>query len=243
MTLTPESVAVILRRRLDGEPSVPVVDLCNQAGAFIASGHDWSWLTRMATVRLGANQDRIYLPEDMGRIMPPITPNQGTLLGSFELRTLAEVLVMRNSSYLGTSYCRFGAMSYAENVDGILVPVLEVFPSAGDTSVEYNFFYKSRWKNVTKDNENLRLPPWPELEAIFYDVATAYSRSYDMPDEAPRSSVLADILMSPDWVRSIQLDGSAQSEYGPVRGGAMWAAAVAEPEVERVIPGGPLDLA
>lgn len=243
MPLTPESVAVILRRRLDGDPSVPVIDLCNQAGAFIATSHEWSWLTRRASVVLAPNQDQIFLPEDLGRIKPPIQPADDALLDTFHMRQLAEILQMRNSSFLGTSYARFGAVSYAEDSDGLLVPILEVFPTCGDTAIEYEFFYRARWRNVQKDNEPLFMPPWPELEAIFLDVATAYSRSYDMPDEVLRSAVLADILLGPEWNRAIQLDGSIQSDHGPLRGGALMDAAISAPEMERVIPGGPVDLA
>jgi len=242
MALTPESVLGIVRRRMDGDPSVPIVTLCNQAGAFIASSYEWSWLTKRATVRLPANQDRIFLPSDLGRLMPPIQPSNGDLLGTFELRLLPEIMAMRSSSVLGTSYCRFGALSYAADADGVPVPILEVYPTNGDEVVEYEFFYRARWTNVDQDSKPLPMPPWPELEAIFLDVATIYARSYDEQDMALRSTMLADVRTSPDWDAATRLDASAQAEIGPLRGGALMSAYGWEPQMEHVIPGGPVDL-
>lgn len=218
--LTVQSVSEFIRRRLDGDPSVPVTTLCNQAGGFIVDEHTWGWLVRTpASLNLVSGRPYITLPDDFGRAIGKPIAASTTQVASFEWMEPSKVLEMRGLS-LGASYCFYGYIGYAlDTTTGTLKPRIELSASPTESqTAAFKLPYFAAWTDVTSDSETLVIPSF--LDAVFLQIVMAFAQGYDEAENGSREMRLQEIKAGMEWTTAKRRDGAAQPSIGMMSGGA-----------------------
>lgn len=217
MTLLVSDVATYVRRRLDGEPSLPTVALCNNAGRHLVSSHAWEWLIRPPkTVTLGSGTSEASLPSDLGRIVKLET--SGSLLNSVQLTTPAQLLELETSEISFTNVGYYAAVVWKPGIDEALRPVLRLWPSVSSGSDQLTVYYHARWTEVTQDSDRLEIPVF--MESLFLEMAFAFAQSYEEHDLGDLSTRLSQLQASPLMYAAMSEDGGLQEELGEMGGGA-----------------------
>ncbi len=218
--LTVNDCAEFVRRRLDGEPSVPILVLCNQAGSYLIDCHKWNWLLRTSGVlNLVADSSRIVLPKDFGRLVGQPKASSGASVNSLCIGNYEDFLRYR-SDYTGGGAEFRGSIVYGEDLDGNIAPRLEVWP-VPTTSVQdaFRIAYLATWTRLEEDGSRVRIPEW--LDSFFLQVLFAFAQAYDEHDLGGLPARLSDLLSGPEFLSLRQRDGSVQPFLGYSRGGAM----------------------
>lgn len=217
MTLTVTQVSDFIRRRMDGEPSVPLMTLCNQAGDHLVNSHTWGWLVRKpASLRLTADKTRITLPADFGRAIGEPKP---TTTASYTFRWSTPDRVAAERAY-GSPSVFSGYIAWETSLDGTMQPYIEL--SYAPTESENETFllpYYARWAEVSKDTDIIPVPAF--IEPLYLSIVMAFAQGYDEADEGSLDMRLAEIAAGPIFQNCKQRDGSLQPSIGMMRGGAV----------------------
>jgi hypothetical protein len=219
MALSVHDCAGYVRRRLDGEPSVPIVTLCNWAGDHLTNMHPWGWLGRPpASLALMAGVPWIDLPVDFGRaIGRPYS--RGSSLVAFEWATLDEIASMR-SSELTTQLCFYGAIAWIVDSEGRTRPRIELSAEADTTNNAALYLaYRAGWLALTDDDARIPVPWW--VEPLYLEVLFAFAQASDEHDLGSQAQRLAEIEMSPAYRAARSRDGGMQPSIGKMSGGAV----------------------
>ncbi len=217
MTLTVSTVSDYVQRRLDGEPSVPLMTLCNQAGDYLVNAHPWGWLVRKpATLRITADQTRIALPDDFGRAIGEPKPVEST---SFMFRWGTADKVAAERAY-GSPSVFTGYISWSQGVTGNLTPYIELSyaPTVSESST-FMLAYYARWQDVTTDTETLQIPSF--MEPLYLQTVLAFAQGYDEHDVGSLDERLAALMQGPLMLTAKRRDGSMQPSIGMMQGGAV----------------------
>jgi hypothetical protein len=208
-----------LRRRLDGEPSVPVMALVNWAGDHLVNMHPWGWLERSpASLTLQGGSTYILLPHDFGRaIGKPRAVSGGQV--AIEWATMDEVAALRTSE--ATSQLSFyGAISWKLDNENVMRPRIEL--SSEITTTQTGAFllaYRAGWVEIKDDDAVLPLPSW--IEPLFLEVLFALAQSFDEHDLGSQAQRLAEVEASPAYRAARSRDGGMQPSIGRMSGGAV----------------------
>lgn len=214
MTLTVTDVASHIRRRLDGEPSIPVTTLINWAGRHLFAMHDWNFTVgRSVTLGTYAGQSLIRLPSDFSRFIA-FEPS-GTFTASF-LTSHSQLLALRTSTVTVQGLSYWCALTFQSDVEtNAQVPYLDVYPTPSETDTDvFVMYYQSGWVDVAKDSESLALPPFMEL--LFLEVVFAVAQAYDEHDLGMLSERVTLIQASALFAAAVHEDGARQDELGPL---------------------------
>lgn len=233
MTLTVLDVAGYVRRRLDGEPSVPMVTLCNQAGDYLANMHGWGWLVRKpASLNLVAGRTSISLPDDFGRALGR-PRSQGS--GSFQWGTLDEVTALRAGSATASSFV--GAIVWVTDINtGTIKPQIELSAEASTTETgAFLLPYVARWTEIVSDEDLFQIPSF--IEPLYLEIVFAFAQGYDEHDLSMRDERLALIRAGDTFMSARRRDGGAQPSLGQMTGGAVQMLAARQDGIE-VSPSG-----
>lgn len=219
--LTVTDCADYLIRRLDGEPSVSVLTLCNRAGAYLADMHTWSWLIRQpALLTLTNNQEYIVLPSDFGRMYGQPKPTTVSSVVTLEMVSMEEYLRYRQDFLDGGPHY-LGSILYT-TVSGVLTPRIAIWPKPTTTTADaFTLPYLAAWVDLTSDIAAIPIPSW--LEFFYLEVLFAFAQSYDEHDVASLSQRLALLQQSTEFLNLKRRDGSVQPFIGKMRGGAIAA--------------------
>jgi len=218
--LTVTDCSDYLIRRLDGEPSVPVLTLCNRAGSYLVDMHTWSWLIRpSAKLSLRTGSEYIQLPSDFGRMYGQPKPTTVASVVSLEMVSMEEYLRYRQD-YMDGGPRYMATMVYGKDVDGIFGPKMQIWPiPLDDTQDAFRLAYLAKWVDLVNDTEPISIPPW--MEFFYLEILFAFAQSYDEHDVAPLSQRLALLQQSAEFMNLKKRDGGVQPFVGIVRGGAM----------------------
>lgn len=219
--LTVTDCAAYVRRRLDGDPSVPIQVLVNRAGQYLTDMHTWSWLVRPngAKLSLIAGNEYVKLPDDFGRIYSQPKPTTVSSVVSLELVSMEEYLRYRQD-YMDGGPRYMAVMVYANNEDGVPSPKLQVWPVPQTSAQDaFRVAYIAKWVEVCSDTEVVQIPSW--LDYFFLEVLFAFAQSYDEHDTALLSERLALLQQSAEFMNLKRRDGGVQPYVGRLRGGAM----------------------
>lgn len=221
MALTTIDLQGYLRRRLDGDPSVPVQTLRDQAGEYLVSMHAWNWLARPAAkLSLIADRSWVKLPADWGRARGRPRASSTQSLLTFEWGSFNQVLELRSSVTTSSGPNYIGAVIYADDGDEGYGPRAEVWPTPSTTTTNaFSAPYLAGWFAPEDDGEKLRIPTW--MEAFYLEVLFAFAQGYDEHDMGSRAKRLAELESGPEVVRLKQRDGGVQPFIGAMTGGAM----------------------
>lgn len=221
MALNTLALEPYLRRRLGGEPSVPITTLRDQAGDHLVSMHTWGWLARTAAkFNLVAGRAHIDLPPDWGRARGRPRATSTDSLLSFDWVTHGELLDLRSSVVTDSGPNYVGAVIYATNGDGLYLPRAEIWPTPTQTiNNAFSAPYSAGWSAPSDDEDNLQIPSW--MEAFYLEVLFAFAQGYDDHDIAQRAERLSMLAMSPELAALKSRDGGVQPAIGQMRGGAM----------------------
>ena len=238
--LTVTQCADYLIRRLDGEPSVPVITLCNQAGSYLADMHNWSWLVRPAAkLNLVEGLEYIALPSDFGKIYGQPKPTTISSVVSLQLVSMEEYLRYRQD-YFDGGPLYMATTVYAKDPDNVYGPKLQIWPVPTESKQDaFRLPYLAKWTDVTNDTEALALPPW--VEYFYLVILFAFAQGYDEHDVAPLSQRLAILQQSPEFMNLKKRDGGSQPFIGRIRGGAMESEYISEGGVKIGLAGRLLD--
>lgn len=234
MTLTVLDVAGYVRRRLDGEPSVPMVTLCNQAGDYLANMHGWGWLVRKpASLNLSAGRTNISLPDDFGRALGR-PRSQGT--GSFQWGTIDEVVSMRAGN-TGSASAFVGAIVWVPDINtDSIKPQIELSAEVSTSqTAAFLLPYVARWAEIASDDDVLQMPSF--MEPLFLEIVFAFAQGYDEHDLSMRDERLALIRAGDTFMAARRRDGGAQPSLGQMTGGAVQMLAARQDGIE-VSPSG-----
>jgi len=217
--LTVTDCADHLIRRLDGEPSVSVLTLCNRAGSYLVDMHTWSWLVRQpALLTLTQNQTYINLPSDFGRMYGQPKPTTVTSVVTLELVSMEEYLRYRQDFSDGGPHY-MGSIVY-DMASGIPNNRITIWPTPSVTTADaFTLPYMARWVDVTSDIAAIPIPSW--MEFFYLEVLFAFAQSYDEHDIAPLTQRLALLQQGPEFMNLKRRDGGVQPFIGRMRGGAM----------------------
>lgn len=218
--LTVTDCAQYVIRRLDGEPSVPMLTLVNRAGAYLCDMHSWTWLVRPgAKLNLVSGNEYVKLPDDFGRMYAQPKPTTVSTVVSMELTSMEEYLRYRQD-YMDGGPHYMGVVVYVKDQDGVFGPKIQIWPIPLDTTQDaFRMAYLARWVDLTSDTEVLPIPSW--LEGFFLEVLFAYAQGYDEHDNGVLSERLALLHASPEFATLKRRDGGVQPFIGRMRGGAM----------------------
>lgn len=224
MTLTVASVSEFVRRRLDGEPSVPMMVLCNQAGDYLVNARKWGWLVRKpATLRINSGVTRIALPEDFGRAIGEPKPVEST---SFYFRWGTPDKVAEERAY-GSPAVFTGYISWLPDVDGAMKPYIEIsYAPTVSESETFMLAYHAAWKEACSDTDVIQIPTF--MDALYLMVVMAFAQGYDEHDNGSLDARLSEIVNGPLFKSAAQRDGSMQPSIGMMQGGAVQNLALRE---------------
>lgn len=219
MVLTVLSVSRYVQRRLDGEPSLPVVGLCNYAGRSLVQMHEWNWLVRPpVALRLRAGVDYCYPPDDFGReITPQNAPSPGWRL--FKMVSQRELAAIRESISLPAGPYRYYAAPVYEKDDAVGLKLrLELHPVPTESSSDVNLWYRAKWQTLTDDDQVIPIPE--SMELLFIEIVCAIAQGVDEHDGGSVTMRLSELAVSPLFRDAVAEDGLLVSS--PVRmGGGM----------------------
>ena len=237
--LTVTDCADYLIRRLDGEPSVPVLTLCNRAGSYLVDMHPWTWLLRSSGVLSLVNaQSYISLPSDFGRMYGQPKPTTVASVVSLEMVSMEEYLRYRQD-YLDGGPRYMGVINYPL-VSGIPEPRIEIWPLPTENMNDaFRVAYLSKWVDMTSDIAAVPIPPW--MEFFYLEILFAFAQSYDEHDAAPLSQRLGLLQQSAEFMNLKKRDGGVQPFVGFSRGGAMDMEYIRESGVKIGLAGRVLD--
>jgi|688.fasta_scaffold187367_3 hypothetical protein len=227
MTLTVQRIGQFLRRRLDGEPSMDTLSLCNLAGRQLFTMHTWEWaVAPKTTITINSGKSEVELPKDFGRMVKVET--SGSLLNALVLTTPSHLLELETSIISMNNVGYWAAVVWKKPTDGCpMRPVLRVYPQIG-TSDSLNLYYYSAWVEITDENETISVPPF--IEPLLLELCFAFAQGYDEHDIADLNDRLARVQQSPVFQTAVMQDASVQDELGEIRGGVtdsnrMWQSA------------------
>lgn len=218
LTVTDCHDAVV--RRLDGEPSVSMLTLCNRAGQYLIDMHPWTWTVRPAAkLNLVAGSEYVNLPSDFGRIYGMPKPTTVSTVVSMSLVSMEEYLRYRQD-YMDGGPHYMAVVVYAQTVEGGYGPKLQIWPEPLTTTQDaFRLAYLAGWTELTKDTDRIQVPAW--MEFFYLEVLFAFAQSYDEHDEATLTQRLALLQSGPEFVNLKKRDGGTQPFVGQMRGGAM----------------------
>ena len=218
MALTVADVAGYVRRRLDGEPSVPMLTLCNQAGEFLIGAHTWGWLvSNPASLDVVSGRTWISLPTDFGRAHG--NPQPTTDSGGYALRWSTPELVTRLQTYNG-GFDLLGYIAWNAEVDGTLEPRI-VISTSPTSSVADAFLlaYYRRWTELASDTQRVAIPTF--MESLYLQASMAMAQGYEEHDLGSREARMTEILSGPEFMLAQRFDGSVQPSLGMMEGGGV----------------------
>lgn len=218
MALTVLSVSRYVQRRLDGEPSLPVISLCNYAGRRLVQMHEWNWLVRPPVVlRLQAGVPYCYPPDDFGR---EVTPQNAVSPGwrLFKIVSLRELAALRESVSLPAGpYRYYAAPVYEQAENGGLRLRLELHPTPTEAASDLKLWYRSKWTELGDDAEVVPIPD--SVELLFLELVCAIAQGVDEHDGGSTTMRLAELAMSPLFNDAVAEDGLLVSSPVPMGGG------------------------
>lgn len=218
MALTVLDVSRSVQRRLDGEPSVPVIVLCNHAGRSLTQMHEWNWLLRPpAVLRLQAGVSHCYPPDDFGR---EVTPQNAVSPGwrLFKIVSQRELAGLRESvAQPAGPYRYYASPIYEKGEDGALRLRFELFPTPTEASSDVKLWYRAKWVALEDDDEIIPIPE--ALELLYLEIVMAVAQGIDEHDMGSLSSRLAELAMSPLFHDAVAEDGLIVSSPVPMGGG------------------------
>jgi hypothetical protein len=219
MALSVHDCAGYLRRRLDGESSIPVLVLCNWAGEHLTNMHPWGWLERPpASLDLLEGNSWINLPSDFGRAIGKPRPT-GSSTVSLEWATMDEIASLR-SGEATSQLSLYGAISWTSSIEGVLKARIELSAEIQTTAEDSLLLaYRAKWYEVVNDDDLLRIPSW--LEPLYLEVLFVYAQAYDEHDLGSLSARLLEIESSPVFMAARNRDGGVQPSVGKMSGGAV----------------------
>lgn len=194
------------------------ITFVNEAGQKLVSMHGWNWMRRpQFTLGQIASQEYISLPPDFGEV---ITIEYSTGLTSRIMQTSFEIISKyRSLSFASPGYLMYVAVVSRPDVDGIPVPVLDVYPTPTTTDPAIaKLYYRARWTDlVSSDQAKIPIPNW--MEPLYIQILRAVAKGYQADDVATMSQRLTDVIGGPDWLAAIRSDSNEQTNLGPMRGG------------------------
>lgn len=219
MALSVMECAGYARRRLGGEPSVPILSLCNWAGDYLVNVHPWGWLEQPpASLNLVAGQRHIALPANFGRALGKPRANNGSLV-ALEWATMDEVASLRSAESV-SQWCFYGAIAWRADDRGLLRPRIELSAEIQTTqTAAFLLSYSAAWSEPESDSSVLSMPTW--IEPLYLEILFAYAQGHDDHDQAQLSARLAEIEIGPLYAAARRRDGSAQPSIGMMTGGAV----------------------
>lgn len=140
---------------------------------------------------------------------------------SVTLTTMADILHRRTWVPYSDGAQTWVALTYAPPpaAGGEPIPVLQTYPGATAALVAgMRIAYVAGWQEITDDNAAVSIPRW--LEGPLIDIARVYAKSLEEEDVASRTERLQAIMQSPELRAAMDRDGDAQTDYGPLLGGA-----------------------
>jgi|SRR5688572_12919105 len=219
MALSVVGCSGFVRRRLDGEPSVPIVTLCNWAGDHLVNMHAWGWLEQsLARLNLVAGRSYVDLPANFGSAIG--TPRaQESTVGSIQWVTMDEVAALRSID-TASSVDYYGAIAWRLDENGTMRPRIELSNSIGTSqTAAYLLSYRVGWAEITDDSARLTIPTW--IEPLYLEILFAFAQAYDEHDLGSLAERLASVEMSPQYMAAQLRDGGAQPSIGMMSGGAV----------------------
>ena len=202
--------------------SLPVVEVINDAGEWLAACQPWKWLQRPSTtMSFVADQNYITLPTDLQTILAVELTN--SLTSTLHLTGFDELIRLRTSSITPTlGY--WGAVAYPSQTSSAAAPAgprLELYPtpSASETGA-ITIFYRAGWTSVKTGSDAARLNIPEFIEPLYKQVLRAYGRAYELEDVQSLTSRLEDIQLGALYKSSVARDGTIQLNYGEMQGGA-----------------------
>lgn len=224
MTLTVENCEKHLFHTLGGPlpPGLPVVEVINDTGQWLAQARQWKWLERASTtMSLVDGQDYLDLPTDLQTILSVEMTN--SLTNSMHLTSFEELVRLRTSS-ISTSFGYWGAVYYPTQTSPAAAPGgprLAIYPTpAANETGAITIFYRARWTSVMAGSDQTRVNVPPFMEPLFKLCLRAYGRGYEQEEEVTLSQRLAEIKAGPVFQDAASSDGQVQLNYGEIQGGA-----------------------
>jgi hypothetical protein len=104
---------------------------------------------------------------------------------------------------------------------GVSIPRLEVWPPPGtNTSSAFSIHYRADWTDLTNDNSLLPIPAVFGMELLYLRILRAVARGWEEEDSVGMLSRLQTAHDWPEFHDAVRADGSVQTSFGQMRGGA-----------------------
>lgn len=218
--LTVADVAAFVRHRLDGDPSVPSVPLCNIAGRHLVAMNEWNWLVRPPrAITFSSGSSRVRLPDDFGREIAPQGSGATTRIFNFVDPAYFAEIASTSSTSAGP-WLYYATLVFAPDVaTGVLTPYAEITPTptaTDNTSVQ--LWYRAKWPTLQSDEDTIPVPE-NSMEALFLEVVFATAQGYEEFDQGSLGERLASIKLLPMYADAVAEDALRVQSPVPQRGG------------------------
>lgn len=228
MALQVRELDQLIRHKLDADATAAMapIAIVNEAGRLLVSLRPWGFQLRpAATVGLVAAQEYLSLPASFGRFAgkPATHPSAGRVR-VLAYTTYAKVLELRATLNPGSNidgqYA--GALVWAPNVSadgGAPTPRLEIWPPPGTTDASaFLLPYYADWDERTTDEQFVNLPEY--AEGLMRHLVRETAAGYENDDQESVWDRIAEIKESEIYKAVVMADAGAQSDLGPIMGGA-----------------------
>lgn len=186
----------------------------NMAGRRLLAEKPWSW-RRVGPVNLAAvaGQNYIALPADFET---PIGAPVPTTPGVVNLRSIEEVMRLRQSGTTGAANLYTVAFGQQNSPTGVPAPVLHLFPTpTANGSPTFQLVYLRQWIDLSAGNQNAAVPLPSQFDRALACAVRSQVRQFEEEDPGVDEKAYRD-----EVERLWSEDSARQISVTPVRGDA-----------------------
>jgi hypothetical protein len=193
MALTLETLKAEVTNAIGGEPASPHTStvIVNRAGTHLHTMHEWRFNNREPwTLTMTANDPRVPLPPDLGRIISIYTNGsqfiQLTGIPELARQALNETV---SSSSLSSFY---GSVIYPGNEGTEPHIYVTPTPTSNDSDVA-QLWYRAGWVPLVEDTDTAAVPA--QVELLLVDLVREVAKGYDEDNLKQRLQAVSQSLL------------------------------------------------
>lgn len=191
-------------------------EIVNQAGRFMCSMHEWSFLNRpYAVLASEAAQEYLTLPTDFGTLID-VLPTQGRVM-RFEKTTPEDIELIRSRNLAMSSLIFWVCVEYPTQASATVNagnPRLKIYPAPSANVDDFaRCLYRAKWMELASGSSVANIPL--EYESLLVKAVKEFARAYEDDDYDAE----ARLMQSPLFERLIRHDANQQWNLGYSYGG------------------------
>lgn len=205
-------------RPTDWPAALPITEVANEAGEWLVSAYDWTWLTRPVTyLALVNGQEFCELPEDFSRYLSIASALNSPWAIRIEGPTQVAAARARN---LGREASFVGCFTWGSPTTAgpKAVARLDIGPVPTQSVAQaFVLAYKGGWTTVNDASDHIVVPA--HVTAIYVRAVSAFVGGYEQETKGTLEDRLDRLMASGLWQAAIDRDESVQGDLGRIQGG------------------------